>query len=31
MTEDQDVEISFLPTKTSEIYLHVEQLLQDTY
>ena len=30
MAEDQDVEITFLPTNTSEIHLHVEQLLQHT-
>ena len=31
MAEEQDGEINFLPTNTSEIYLHVEQLLQNTY
>ena len=31
MTEEEDVEIAFLPTNTSEIHLHVEQLLQNTY
>ena len=31
MVEEQDVEITFLPTNTSEINLHVEQLLQNTY
>ena len=31
MAEEQDVEITFLPTDTSKIYLHVEQLLQNTY
>ena len=31
MAEEYDVEINFLPTNTSEIYLHVEQLLQNTY
>ena len=25
------MEITFLPTNTSEIHLHVEQLLQNTY
>ena len=29
--EEYDVEINFLPTNTSEIHLHVEQLLQNTY
>ena len=31
MVEEQDVEITFFPTNTSEIHLHVEQLLQNTY
>ena len=31
MAEEQDMEINFLPTDTSEIHLHVEQLLQNTY
>ena len=31
MVEEQDVEITFLPTSISEIHLHVEQLLQNTY
>ena len=31
IAEEQDVEITFLPTNTSEINLHVEQLLQNTY
>ena len=29
--EELDVEITFLSTNTSEIHLHVEQLLQNTY
>ena len=28
MVEERDVEIAFLPTNTSKIHLHVEQLLQ---
>ena len=31
MAEEWDVEITFLPTNTSEIHLHLEQLLQNTY
>ena len=31
MAEEWDAEIAFLPTNTSEIHLHVEQLLQNTY
>ena len=31
MAEESDMEITFLPTNTSEIHLHVEQLLQNTY
>ena len=31
MADEQDVEITFLLTNTSEIHLHVEQLLQNTY
>ena len=31
MAEEKDVEITFLPTNTSKIHLHVEQLLQNTY
>ena len=31
MVEEQDVEITFLPTNTSEIHLHVEQSLLNTY
>ena len=31
MVEGYDVEINFLPTNTSEIDLHVEQLLQNTF
>ena len=31
MAEEQDSEITFLPTDTSEIHLHVELLLQNTY
>ena len=31
MAEEIDVEITFLPTNTSEIHLHAEQLLQNTY
>ena len=31
MAEEQDAEITFLPTNTSEIHLHVEQLLQNTH
>ena len=31
MVEEQDGEITFLPTHTSEIHLHVEQPLQNTY
>ena len=31
MAEEQYVEITFLPTNTSEIHLHVEQPLQKTY
>ena len=31
MAEEWEVEITFLPTNTSEIRLHVEQLLQNTY
>ena len=31
MAEEWDVEITFLATNTSEIHLHVEQLLQNTY
>ena len=31
MAEEYDVEITFLPTNTSEIHLHGEQLLQNTY
>ena len=31
MEEPKDVEITFLPTSTSKIHLHVEQLLQNTY
>ena len=31
MAEEQDTEITFLSTNTSEIHLHVEQLLQNTY
>ena len=31
MAEEWDVEITFLPTNTSKIHLHVEQLLQNTY
>ena len=31
MAEEEDVEITFLPTNTSKIHLHVEQLLQNTY
>ena len=31
MVEEWDVEITFLPTNTSKIHLHVEQLLQNTY
>ena len=31
MAEEEDVEITFLPTNTSKLHLHVEQLLQNTY
>ena len=31
MEEELDVEITFLPTNISEIHLHVEQPLQNTY
>ena len=31
MAEEEDMEINFLPTNTSEIHLHMEQLLQSTY
>ena len=31
MVEEYNMEITFLPTNTSEIHLHVEQLLQNTY
>ena len=31
MAEEEDAGITFLPTNTSEIHLHVEQLLQNTY
>ena len=31
MAEEQDVEITFLPTNTSKIHLHMEQLLQNAY
>ena len=31
MAEEKDMEITFLPTNTSKIHLHVEQLLQNTY
>ena len=31
MAEEQDGEINFLLTNTSEIHLHVEQLLQNTF
>jgi len=31
MAEKQDGEINFLLTNTSEIHLHVEQLLQNTF
>ena len=31
MVEESGVEITFLPTNTTEIHLHVELLLQDTY
>ena len=31
MVEEYDVEITFLPTNTSKIHLHVEQLLENTY
>ena len=31
MVEEKDMEITFLPTNTSEIHLHMEQLLQNTY
>ena len=29
--KEEDVETTFLPTNISEIHLHVEQLLQNTY
>ena len=31
MAEKKDMEITFLPTNTSKIHLHVEKLLQNTY
>ena len=31
MAEEADVEITFLPTNTSKLQLHVEQLLQNTH
>ena len=31
MAEEEDVETTFLPTDTSEIHLHAEQLLQNTH
>ena len=31
MVEEEDVKITFLPTNTSKIHLHVEQPLQNTY
>ena len=31
MVEEWDMEITFLPTNTSKIHLHVEQLLQNIY
>ena len=31
MVEELDAETTFLPTNTSELHLHVEKLLQNTY
>ena len=31
MVEESDMEITFLPTNTSKLHLHVEELLQNTY
>ena len=31
MAEEEDMEITFLPTNTTKLHLHVEQLLQNTY
>ena len=31
MAEELDVEINFLPTNTSKLHLHMEQLLQNNY
>ena len=31
MAEEYDMKITFFPTNTSEIHLHVAQLLQNTY
>ena len=31
MAEEKGMEITFLPTNTSKLHLHVEQLLQNTY
>ena len=31
MAEEQDAEITFLPTDTTEIHLHVELLQQNTH